>query len=300
MPIQFKPNSVTAANGDTHNGTNDFAELRFQLSHQLQSSLDLLDVIGNFHQMMQSTVPTSGIDYRYPEENISLSVGSTRAHSACYSLRSESDYLGDITFYRAKRFAEHELKNIETLIGLLVLPLRNALLYRQALEDSLRDPLTGLGNRKALDETLTREVTRAKRAKQPLALLFADIDHFKRINDTAGHPVGDQFLKDTALAMQSALRQTDQVFRFGGEEYAVILSTTEHCHAMAVAERIRRAAAEIRVNSKAGEMKATMSLGVSALRADDTVESLIERADEALYQAKTGGRNAVIGTEAEV
>lgn len=297
MPTQFNSNSAKAANADTHDGALDAADLRFQLSHRLQSSLDLVDVLTGFQQMIQGAVPNSGINYRYPEKHIDLSVGSSRAHSACYSLRTARHYLGEIVFYRSRRFAEQELEDIEALIGLLVLPLRNALLYRDALEHSLRDPLTGLGNRKALDEALERELTLAKRAKQPLSLIFADIDYFKRINDTAGHPVGDLFIKSAALAIQATLRQTDQVFRFGGEEYAVVLSATQHRHAAVVAERIRRATAEIRIDSKAGEIGATMSLGVSALRRDDTVDSLLERADEALYLAKASGRNTVAGAE---
>lgn len=306
MPTPFSLKSAPAVKlakkplgSETGSHATAFTDFRLQLSHCLQSSLDLMDVLSHFQQMMQRRVPHSGVGYRYPKKHVNLSIGSSRAHSASYNLNIGRHYLGEMIFYRANRFAENELQEIEALLGLLVQPLRNALLYRDALEQSLRDPLTGLGNRSALDDALKREFKVAKRAGQPLSLVIADIDFFKQVNDSAGHPVGDQFIKDAAQAAQKAVRQTDQVFRFGGEEYVVILAATQHNDAMMVAERIRHATAAISIDSKAGPISATMSLGVSTLRCDDSKETLFERADDALYLAKAGGRDAVVSAENE-
>lgn len=303
MPTQFSPKSViitntankTAPKGDTK--TENLADFRFQLTNRLQSSLDLPDVLSHFFQMIQTMVSSSGLDYRYPKKDIRISLGSNRAHSACYNLKMTQHFLGEITFYRDKRFLEQELTDIEMLIGLLMLPLRNAILYRDALEHSLRDPLTGLGNRAALENALTREFTLAKRANQTLSLLLADLDLFKQVNDCAGHATGDALIKQSALAIQAAVRQTDQVFRFGGEEYVVILGKTGSQDAFPIAERIRCAIAEIRLPSRAGPICPTVSLGISTLRETDNKESLLERADLALYRAKAEGRNTVVNAE---
>lgn len=303
MPTQFSSKPVTAINAindtalehDRH--AESVADFKFQLTNRLQSSLDLGEVLTHFFEMIQSIVTSSGINYCYPQKVIQISIGNSRAHSACYNLKVARHYLGEITFYRAKRFSENELANVETLLGLLVLPLRNAILYRDALEHSLLDPLTGIGNRMALESALKREFELAKRTSQSLSLVIADLDLFKQVNDTAGHVIGDTLIKKTATAIQAAVRQSDQVFRFGGEEYVVILSNTPNTEALLIAERVRQAIANIHVPSKIGLVRPTISLGVSTLRESDSKESLLERADAALYQAKADGRNAVVSAE---
>lgn len=303
MPTQSRPDSITAitkaASSRASSRPDDCAhDFRLQLANRLQSSLDLLDVLNNFFKVSQSIVPNSGIDYRYPQKHISLSLGCQRAHNASYSLQAAGRLLGEIVFSRSQRFTEEELNNLETLLSFLVLPLRNALLYRDALEHSLKDPLTGIGNRTALDAAVKREFDLASRGRLPLSLLMADIDHFKNVNDTAGHSTGDNMIKKVAETIQGAIRQTDQAFRFGGEEYTVVLAGTDHNAAMRVAERVRSAAAAITVSSKIGPIGATISIGVSTLRSDDTPQTLFERADAALFDAKASGRDAVVSAEA--
>ncbi|WP_343519916.1 GGDEF domain-containing protein [Sphingomonas sp.] len=158
------------------------------------------------------------------------------------------------------------------------------------------DPLTGLPNRRQFDEALRRELTRARRSGQGLALLMIDIDHFKLLNDTLGHQAGDQRLRDVAEALQScAVRATDVVARYGGEEFAAILPGASTTEAMAVAEAMRAAVEERTLPSPAPDGRVTVSIGAARLTEIeiDTGPRLMERADAALYDSKRAGRNRV-------
>jgi diguanylate cyclase (GGDEF)-like protein len=163
---------------------------------------------------------------------------------------------------------------------------------RERIEElSRRDPLTGLTNRRWLDEVLRLESERAKRYGAPLSLVMIDLDHFKDVNDTFGHAAGDQVLKATAAALESAARMTDVVGRYGGDEFVVLLPNTELDHAGMLAERMRTALCMMPVTFRADAV--TASFGVAAWADGDTTESFIARADEALYDAKHAGRDTV-------
>lgn len=159
------------------------------------------------------------------------------------------------------------------------------------------DALTGIPNRQGFNEVMAREFARARRFQQPLAVVILDLDNFKRVNDRYGHPVGDQVLAGTARLLSTRVRESDFVARWGGEEFAVITSMTDAAGAARLAEKLR-ALMEVTHLGPVVEMSA--SFGVAEMHPDDTVESLIQRADAALYQAKSGGRNQVRCAEAWV
>jgi diguanylate cyclase (GGDEF)-like protein len=155
------------------------------------------------------------------------------------------------------------------------------------------DSLTGLFNKRHFDEVFGKEVSRADHAGQPLSLIVLDIDHFKRINDTFGHPAGDAVLKHVADVVKSQIRANDTLCRVGGEEFAVVLPQTPQLLGAQAAELIR-AAVELSVCDVAGTpIPATLSLGVAELAPGEAPEGLYQRADERLYAAKHGGRNRV-------
>ncbi len=172
------------------------------------------------------------------------------------------------------------------------------------------DPLTGIGNRRQLDESLDQAVRAARRAAAPLALLMIDVDQFKSYNDHYGHRAGDACLRAIAGALRGGLvRRHDQVFRYGGEEFAVILRETPEAEAMAVAERLRRAVRAMGLPHTAGAgagAVVTISLGVAVMAPGGAAaaaildgEMLIEAADSALYRAKEAGRDRVAAFTAE-
>jgi diguanylate cyclase (GGDEF)-like protein len=164
-----------------------------------------------------------------------------------------------------------------------------------------RDGLTGIANRRTLDERLVQEWRRATRLNAPLAMLMIDIDHFKQFNDHCGHPAGDQCLKRVAEALARQAREQDLVARFGGEEFALLLPHTDLAGALQMAERVRAAVsalAIVHVGSPRGHV--TVSIGCAAVtpRMGESPSNLLDAADAALYRAKRGGRNRVEGAPA--
>jgi diguanylate cyclase (GGDEF)-like protein len=157
------------------------------------------------------------------------------------------------------------------------------------------DPLTGLLNRRRFEEFALAEIERAQRYGRPLSLLLLDLDHFKRINDLHGHSVGDVALKEAAKRLQAAVRSTDRVARYGGEEMAVLLPETPGPIAQELAERVRRAIGDMPMAHEGLQLRVTASLGVTEFQITDAdLTQLIDRSDTALYQAKQQGRDRVV------
>ncbi len=155
------------------------------------------------------------------------------------------------------------------------------------------DPLTGLPNRRALMECLHREWDRVKRHHGSLSFIMADVDHFKRVNDTHGHGIGDQLLRQIAGAVKRQCRDVDLPARYGGEEFGIVVPDESMNDAACLAERCRRAIENIRIPCHDVMLGATASFGVAEATGLPSAEALIAQADEALYRAKARGRNAV-------
>ena len=267
------------------------AELRRQLNLQLQTSLEVERIISLFFSEVQRLVALDALAYQHQSSDLRLEYGSRSSHSAGYRLTHEGEYLGELIFRRNQRFDEQELNQLESLLATLLFPLRNALLYRAAIQSALRDLLTDTGNRIAMEQTLQREVDLARRNLQPLSVLMLDIDHFKRINDEYGHGTGDEVLKAVANTLKARLRNVDMVFRFGGEEFLVLLSGTCREAAALVGERLRLGILELQYLVQGHPLDLSISLGCATLLPAESVKSLLRRADNALYVAKREGRN---------
>jgi diguanylate cyclase (GGDEF)-like protein/PAS domain S-box-containing protein len=171
-------------------------------------------------------------------------------------------------------------------------------LRAQTLEQiALTDPLTKIHNRRFFDESTKTEIDRAKRFGTPVSLIFFDIDHFKRVNDTYGHMVGDQVLQELAVTCQKTMRSIDLFARFGGEEFVVLTPDTNIQTARDIAERLRKIISkEVMVSVDRTEIFVTISLGVAGWNTSGSldIDTLLERADQALYAAKNTGRNKVL------
>jgi diguanylate cyclase (GGDEF)-like protein len=267
--------------------------LRLKLIQALQTTLDLDTLLNIFFDHIQSVVTFDGFSYKLDLLDVKLDLGRQSIHSSSYRLITQQDYLGEITFYRAKRFPEKELAVLESLLNVIVFPLRNAIRYKDAVSAALADPLTGAGNRIALSNTLQREIELAKRYDQSMAVLMVDLDEFKLINDSYGHTCGDQVLKQLVTAFNEEIRGSDVVFRYGGEEFVILLTNTTLESARYIAERIRNAVCNLNVQQRGEEIKTSVSIGLSMLHPEDTVKRLLERADYAMYTAKNAGKNRV-------
>lgn len=160
--------------------------------------------------------------------------------------------------------------------------------------ESVTDHMTGLYNRKYMDLKLSEEIERFKREKRPFCIVMADIDKFKSVNDTYGHQVGDQVLKHMAKLIKENIRKTDFAFRYGGEEFMIMLVNADVRNAVHVSEQIRKKLEATNFSLKDLSFNVTSSFGVAQFSADDTPESCIKLADSRLYTAKQTGRNKIV------
>lgn len=166
--------------------------------------------------------------------------------------------------------------------------------YEQAKLEAFHDPLTELFNRKGFQEKADAAMEQSAKTNKPLAMIMADIDHFKSFNDTHGHLAGDEVLRFVSRTFKNMVKGQDVVARFGGEEFVILLPKTGFEGALHVAEQIRAFFDKNVLKGATDLGKVTLSMGLSIFRKEDTLESFVERADKALYKAKENGRNRVI------
>ncbi len=217
----------------------------------------------------------------------------------CIPILAQGEALGILHFQatdQAPTLADAELSFKTTFAGQVGLSLANIRLREALRTQSIKDPLTGLYNRRYLTEMLEREIRRAVRAEQPLGILMLDLDHFKKFNDTYGHDAGDTVLREAASFLTKSIRVEDMVCRFGGEEFVIILPTADLNASHARAERIRSKLRELTVLHQGQSLGTiTVSVGVAVLPHHGTSpQKLLEAADAALYSAKREGRDRVV------
>ena len=278
------------------------ANLKLHLGNMLQTSLELGQILALFFQEVKRQLNVASLQYLHHSLPEQIELGNPLRHSAHYRLVTGHNMLGELTTTRRRAFAEDELQLLETLIGCLICPLRNALLYREALQSALKDPLTGAGNRLALETTIEREILLSHRHGRPLSVLIIDVDHFKSINDRYGHAAGDCVLKNVSAELRRCSRESDSAYhsyRFGGEEFVMLLDQTDADGAEIVAERIRASIEEMTTVVDNELIKATASIGIASLEQYDKLASLLKRADQALYAAKRAGRNRAVAATSE-
>lgn len=290
-PLQVRSNPTRKA---TRLAVQEDPALRHKLIHELQTTLDLRELLEIFLKHLNRQVPIGGLHYRHPARAIQLHLGNDNLHHCDYRLITPRDNLGEIRFNRTRRFSEAELACIESLLGTLIHPLHNGLRYKDALQAAMQDPLTGAGNRVAMDTAVRRELQMANRYRQPLSLVMIDIDHFKQINDTYGHAMGDEVLHEVAQTLMRVARTTDMLFRYGGEEFALLLSNTDLDGAMNIAERLRETLEALEIEQGNQTLAITASFGLAQYLPATQAKDLFSQADRALYEAKRRGRNCVV------
>jgi diguanylate cyclase (GGDEF)-like protein len=191
-------------------------------------------------------------------------------------------------------FSEDHLRLLTLIAGQAAAILQRVLMYEEMARLAITDELTGLYNRRHFGTRVAEEIARSRRHGRPFSLLFLDIDHFKRINDTYGHVVGDRILADLGKLLHRWARSSDLLARYGGEEFVVLLPETETSPALAAADRLRQAVEE---HSFPRRKRLTVSIGVASYPADGQAEDeLLKVADQALYQAKRLGRNRTMAS----
>jgi len=274
------------------------AQRALSITQSLQTSLDPTRLIEVFSIEVGALIVHQGVRYQNDDLELEVKLGRQARHSCTYNLNLGDEPLGKLTFRRRDRiFNKTEIETLEQLLCSLLYPLRNALLYQDALQLAQKDPLTGICNRAALDEMMQRELSHARRQDSSYALLILDIDHFKAVNDKYGHIVGDCALKAVAGMIGSCKRDGDLLFRYGGEEFVVLMRDTDLDGSKLLAERIRTTIETSPCTCSGAKIGIKVSIGVSVLQENDSPISLFARADQALYSAKRNGRNQVCVAE---
>ncbi|MCK4710620.1 MAG: GGDEF domain-containing protein [Gammaproteobacteria bacterium] len=267
----------------------------YGITNRLLTTLEVDRCVEIFMQAVAEDLLFDGFHYTlaYPEPAINLHFGRQSRHQCSYNLSIEDVKLGTLTLYRGRRFTEDELSHLEKLLCVIVHPLQNAIKYRKAVLMSQIDALTGLNNRASYDRDIERELSLTERHKKPLSLMILDIDFFKKVNDQYGHAAGDKVIRAVADTLKDVTRSSDVVFRYGGEEFAVLLSDVDSLTAMDVAERIRLSVRGQLIEFDNNLINISISGGMASYIPGEGSDSLFKRADEALYRAKKMGRDQI-------
>ncbi|HED19281.1 MAG TPA: GGDEF domain-containing protein [Gammaproteobacteria bacterium] len=273
------------------------AQRAMSITQSLQTSLDPTRLIEVFSIEVGALIVHQGVRYQNDDLELDVKLGRQAPHSCTYNLNIGDEPLGKLTFRRDRKFNKTEIESLEQLLCSLLYPLRNALLYQDALQLAQKDPLTGIYNRAALDDMMQRELSHARRQDSSYALLILDIDHFKAVNDKYGHIIGDCALKAVANMIGTCKRDGDLLFRYGGEEFVVLMRDTDFDGSKLLAERICTFIEASPCTCSGADLDIKVSIGVSVLQENDSPISLFARADQALYSAKRNGRNQVCVAE---
>lgn len=264
--------------------------LEQSLLEQLQTTLDLKQQLQLFSMAAGKILPLTSLC-------LQSAVGDFTAagsYSGQYEYRSmlilQDQCLAELIYHAEAPIGplpQRELLDLETQ---WLYPLRNALLVARLQQLALRDTLTGLGNRRYFDENLQKLLQLSARKQQPCALILLDLDNFKHTNDHYGHHAGDEVLLAVADAMRQTLRSSDSLFRFGGDEFAVLLTAEDAQSAELVAHRLVKAIAQQHICQR---YLVSASAGLAKVQAGEGSQMLFNRADSALYEAKQAGKNVV-------
>jgi len=302
MVVSVSANLHSEANTDktraiiqTDSFSGEKLDLKMQLSDVLQTSLDLNMLLKLFLEKVSTVVRLDGIHYSNEDLGIEASIAKQATHSCGYRLITNEDKLGEVIFKRGKKFTEKELSILETLLSTLIYPLRNALRFSMAVRTTFTDPLTGVGNRRFLPETLEREIDLAKRHNQALSVLMVEIDGFRKLLEQHGLGNAERVLRTLAGSLGELSRVTDIAFRNEGDQFVLILSNTDKTGAHIMARRIMDTAQTLCTHaddeSSAARETLSLSIGLAVMSGTDSSSSVLERATKALASARKRGGN---------
>jgi two-component system cell cycle response regulator len=270
-----------------------------RLEKKILAFSEPVDKFWTFTQAIHSKHPLVVPDTTQQPHWVHIPLSTWIRSFACAPIIVKGKVIGILNLDSAQPgfFTEEHARNLQTFADQAAVAIENARLYNDADRLAKIDGLTGLFNRRTLLEKAESEYNAARRYKHHLSLIMLDLDHFKKINDDYGHPMGDLALKQLATTCQKNLREVDIIGRYGGEEFLVVMKETTFDAAMQVAERIREQVKAIAQETDRGVLKMAISLGVATLEpgSEISLDTLITKADDALYAAKAAGRDRVCG-----
>ncbi|MBA6390752.1 GGDEF domain-containing protein [Colwellia sp. BRX10-3] len=253
------------------------------LLEQLQTTLDVTKLINIFAIEVAKYLDFSGVYFKHAD--ISATARGSRQAKAerQFELKINGQFFGIITYAVNIPISMANYKVLSELHELLINPLKNAVQYHQAMQLAMQDSLTQLGNRRSFDEQIKRAMAQASRRHTRVGLILSDLNKFKAVNDTFGHDIGDNVLVQFAKALRQSVRDTDCVFRFGGDEFAIIVADATEQSLAVIEHRIYHAMSQDALIAK---YNVTSSLGLAFMNRADNAISFFKRADKALYSQK--------------
>ena len=254
---------------------------------QLQKTLELSKLINMFSAEAARIAQFAGLQFHSTEGVIEMTGSKSEGKNYAFDLMADGERLGQLIYF-SQYLTHYAKQKLAKLHSVLVYPLRNALLFSRGQKLATKDALTGLNNRSMFDDSLFRKLERSRRHHRSFGLMLLDLDNFKQVNDSQGHQIGDQVLINFAEILSECVRGTDTVYRFGGDEFAILIDddNCDVCHILA--NRIR---SRVHSNQLLASHSVTTSIGFSLSNAKDIPNSIFERADKALYAAKRAGRD---------
>ena len=254
----------------------------------LQSTMKPEELLAIFHQHIRYCLPICGLTFTHLEGVLSSALFEKGAESVCEKMLIEGQEIGTLDIEFEQTLSSAQKKVLTILINVLAFPLKNSLAYQAMKTLALVDSLTGLANRNQFDMSFKNMMHRNHNQSHSFAMMVLDLDNFKWVNDTFGHQMGDLVLMSFAKVLKRCSREHDAVFRFGGDEFTLLLDQATQQTIPDIANRIRDAVLEDRLLA---QFKVTCSIGCASYQKGDEMSNVFERADLALYRAKENGKN---------
>ena len=265
--------------------------LELELSQALQSKLDIRSIARQFSTTLSTYIDHSGIQVSTTDAKVVTVEGKTGQYTEVVDLILDEKRFGTVTLMAQQPINQWSAIFFRYLARYLVHPVRNAQLIESLRLQTMTDPLTQTFNRAALEHDLHHEMARSTREGTPFTVVMLDIDHFKRINDRYGHQVGDQVLIELSNHIRGEIRDSDSLYRYGGEEFTLILRNTELEDGVKKVEALLNQCKNQHYSEADPDLRVTLSAGITSWRDHDAHNAMIERADQALYHSKESGRD---------
>jgi len=278
---EFLPFSAEQYNSNTPTALHELAA-------KLQTSLVLEDILGTFANFAKQLLNFSGVHFQTSCIDVKTPNSDVENPAYSFDLKVESEHLGTLTYYTKYPLSAAIEKKLQHFHSVLIYPLRNAIMYNRVLKLATKDSLTGLNNHSQFNDMLQQKLENHRRNGHPFSLMLLDLDNFKQVNDNYGHKIGDDVLIEFATVLSSSIRGTDSVFRFGGDEFSILIEDPAFTTNKVIAERIMRLVRNSPIMSK---YNVTTSIGFTLTNSDDCQNEIFSRADKGLYKAKASGRN---------
>ena len=283
LNILENPTSSFHTFNTLQSNTNVYGQNNTSLLEQLQTTLDLGKLLDIIAMEAARYISFSGLYFRSQTVSKTLR-GSRKAKiERQFELKLNDEFIGTLSYGVNSPINSIHSKELNRIHQIILYPLKNALQYHQAIQLAMHDGLTGLGNRRYFDEQLKRAMHNANRHHTQIGLVLGDLNKFKAINDTYGHSIGDQVLQQFANILRSCIRDSDSVFRFGGDEFTIIVEHASEDALDVIQSRINIA---LKNNVLLAKYQVGCSLGTTFMNRADNEQSLFERADKALYRQK--------------